>query len=133
MNNIITIILGNGLCNRLIPLISVIRLAKKSNRKINLIFYAPPRRSCMLYYGDKCNFYDLFQRDNDLFTDTSRDITYNKFYMFPYQIDKDKNAKIDISENDNIHINYVTFSILSEEDDNNTMFMDLKKGFKNVR
>lgn len=119
----LTVVLHNGICNRLLPLISTIRLARKSNRKTNIVWTYTPVRSCIAYHGDLCKYEDLFIKSNDILMELSSDIN-NKIYEFRYWENKDH--VIDISGNDNIFVNYALYTIISTDDDQSTIFKNFK-------
>lgn len=59
---LLTVVVHNGLANRLLPLVSCLRLAKQSGRLLNVIFNGTPVRSCIRYDGAPCKYYDLFEK-----------------------------------------------------------------------
>lgn len=120
----ITIALYNGLCNRLLPLISCIRIAKKYNSKICILWSFTPSRTCINYYGEFCNLNEIFKIPS-IIVDEKPLINYNKIYEFKFWEDKDH--VIDIAENDTIYINYALSTIISKDDDDTFL-----KNLKNV-
>jgi hypothetical protein len=124
--SIITVVAHNGLANRLLPLISCYRIASKSNRKINVVFNGTPVRSCIRYDGEHCTYLDLFQPNpNILVNFDDRHITYNKIFNFEYWLDKD--MVIDSSGDDNIHTNYGLYTMISQNDDQDSMCKSIRK------
>lgn len=57
----ICIPLFNGICNRITPLISTLRLAKQCGRPIKALWTGRPGRSCIDYSGAGVEFGDLFE------------------------------------------------------------------------
>ena len=123
MSSFLTVILYNGLCNRLLPIISAIRLARKCNKKINVVWTYTPQRSCLSYYGDLCKFQELFLPVDDLVVDLDLK-EYEKVYEFYYWLNLD--LVIDISIKGNINVNYALYPIISNEDDSD-IFRNFKK------
>lgn len=119
----ITVITYNGLCNRLLPLISSIRLSKKSNRNTNMLWGYTPVRSCMTYYGELCKFNELYEEMNELTVDNN--INADKVFEFKYWENKDH--IVDINVEGNITINYALYTIISDDDDKESIFNNLKK------
>lgn len=119
---IITIIVYNGLCNRLLPLISIIRLARKSNRTINMLWAYTPVRSCISYYGEFCKFEDLYESIHDL--TIAKTINQDILYNFKYA--ETKEYVIDTSNPGNIQVNYSLYTIISKDDPNDSIFKDIK-------
>ena len=118
----LTVVLYNGLCNRLLPLVSALRLAKKSNRVVNVIWGYTPVRSCMTYYGGHCTFQDLFIEPENLIFE-KHDIQYSKTYDYYYWLNLDH--FVDIKLDGSIYVNYALYTLISEEDDT-----DVFKNFK---
>ena len=118
----ITVVLHNGLCNRLNALISVIRLAKKYNKKVNMIWTYTPVRSCIAYHGDLCKFTDIFQPNDNILEDAH--IDHQKTYEFRYWENKDH--VVDVSGDENVFINYALYTIISSDDDQNSIFKNLR-------
>lgn len=124
----IKITVHNGLANRLLPLISIMRLAKQSNRKVNLIFHGTPVRSCLRYDGEHCKFEDLFEPFDNLILNDHNYYNFERTYNFEYWLNKD--MIIDISGNCNIQTNFGLYTIISATDDSN-MFKNLQNVIKN--
>lgn len=123
---IITVVTHNGLANRLLPLISCFRIARNSNRKINVIFNGTPVRSCIRYDGEHCKYLDLFQPNPSILVDyDDKTITYTKTFNFEYWLDKD--MVIDSSGDDNIHTNYGLYTMISHDDDQESMCKSIRK------
>jgi hypothetical protein len=61
MDKFIYLPLYCGLCNRLLPLISCLRFARLTGRKLVCHWTPNPGRCCLLYWGDTCNFSELFK------------------------------------------------------------------------
>ena len=127
---VITVVVHNGLGNRLLPLLSCLRLARKSNRKLNIIFNGTPVRSCLMYYGESCKYHDLFESSEEVSIITNEEngmINYlaDKIFNFEYWLKKD--MIIDISGNDNIYTNYGLYTIVSQEDDLSSIFVKLQR------
>lgn len=119
---IITVVLHNGLCNRLNALLSVIRLAKKYKKKVNIVWTHTPVRSCIAYHGELCKFSDIFKRNDNILEDAKVD--HQKTYEFRYWENKDH--VVDVSGDDNVFINYALYTIISSEDDQNSIFKNLR-------
>jgi hypothetical protein len=123
MTSYLTVVTYNGLCNRLLPLISCLRLARKYNKKVNIIWTYTPQRSCLTYFGDHCKLLDLFEEpDNLVFEKT--DIENSKTYDFYYWLSLDH--VIDMSEKGNIYVNYALYPIIGNEDKSD-IFINFKK------
>jgi len=112
----------NGTYNRLIMLASVIRLGKKSNRKINAIWTLTLGRSTLPYFGDRCSFYEIFQPIENVMID-GPNASDSTVYHFRYWENLDH--IIDIQTPGNIFIDFALFSIVSKEDATN-IFNNLK-------
>ena len=119
----LTLVVYNGLCNRLLPLISSLRLAKKCNKKVNMIWTYTPQRSCLTYFGDYCKFLDLFITPDNLVYENT-DIENVKTYDFFYWMNLD--LVVDIKLEGNIYINYALYPLICEED-NTEVFKNFKK------
>lgn len=121
----ITVVVHNGLANRLLPLISCYRLAKKSNRKLNIVFNGTPVRSCIRYDGEHCAYYDLFKPCDGIVVDANlHDIHYERTFNFEYWLNKD--MIIDITGDCNIYTNYGLYTMISQDDDQNSICKNLK-------
>lgn len=118
-----SVVLHNGMCNRLLPLISLIRIAKQTNKIVNIIWTYTPVRSCLAYHGDLCSFEDLFQKTDILRLEENIDMNIQEIYEFRYWENKDH--VVDKSK-DNIFVNYALYTIISNEDDMDTMFKNLR-------
>lgn len=119
---IITVVLHNGLCNRLNALLSVMRLGKKYKKKVNIVWTHTPVRSCIAYHGELCKFSDIFKRNDNILEDAKVD--HQKTYEFRYWENKDH--VVDVSGDDNVFINYALYTIISSEDDQNSIFKNLR-------
>jgi hypothetical protein len=122
----ITVVTYNGLCNRLLPLISVIRLAEKANKKIQVIWTNTPCRTNLTYYGEDCKFEDLFLKPEIITTILPYDpesIENKEIYEFEYW----KNIKYIINPylDKDIFVNYAVSTIISTEDNENSIFKSL--------
>lgn len=118
---LLSVVVHNGLANRLLPLISCLRLAKKSGRLLNVIFNGTPVRSCIRYDGAPCKFYDLFEKNEDILVvdkDTSG-IVYERSYDFEYWLNKE--MVIDVGGDGHVYTNYGLYTIIGVEDDQNSM------------
>jgi hypothetical protein len=125
MSSFITVVVHNGLANRLLPLISCYRLAKKTNRKLNIVFNGTPVRSCIRYDGEHCAYYDLFKPHDDILVDMNQgNIHYERTFNFEYWLNKD--MIIDISGDCNVYTNYGLYTIISQDDDLNSICKNLK-------
>jgi hypothetical protein len=58
--DVLVIPLINGICNRLLPLLSLSYIARESDRKILAYWQARPGRISIIYYGDTTEFSELF-------------------------------------------------------------------------
>ena len=124
---LLTVVVHNGLANRLLPLISCLRLAKKSGRLLNVIFNGTPVRSCIRYDGAPCKYYDLFQKNEEILVvdkNTSGTIVYERSYDFEYWLNKE--MVIDVSGDGHVYTNYGLYTIIGVEDDQNSMFKLLR-------
>ena len=119
----ITSVLHNGVCNRLLPLISTIRLARKTKRKTNVIWTYTPVRSCIAYHGELCKLDNLFVIPEDIIIDNN-EIKHEREYEFKYWENKDH--VIDVKGTDNIFTNYALYTIISTEDDQTSILKKLK-------
>lgn len=123
---LLSVVVHNGLANRLLPLISCLRLAKKSGRLLNVIFNGTPVRSCIRYDGAPCKFYDLFEKNEEILVvdkDTSG-IVYERSYDFEYWLNKE--MVIDVGGDGHVYTNYGLYTIIGVEDDQNSMFKLLR-------
>ena len=110
----ITILTFNGLNNRLGVVISALRLARKTNRILNLCWPHTPVRSCLAYFGEYCKFQDLFDTNMDnVIIDGPYEQKYlaleikeegHRLYEFKYWDKKDH--VIDVKGNDHIYVNW---------------------------
>lgn len=128
MPSIITVIVYNGLCNRLLPIISALRLRYKMKEKytLNIIWTHTPGRSCLAYHGELCALDELYQINKiDNFEINSEYNNYNKTYEFQYWLAKDHIIDT-INDNGNIFINYALYPLLSIEDDVTSPFINTK-------
>ena len=108
---VLTVVVHNGLANRLLPLVSCLRLAKKTNRKLNIIWNGTPVRSCIRYDGVPCKYRDLFE-ENDWIQENQHDLKYDREYNFEYWLNKD--MVMDMSGDGNIYTNYGLYTIIDE-------------------
>ena len=112
---LITVVVHNGLANRLLPLVSCLRLAKQTNRKLNIIWNGTPVRSCIRYDGPPCKYYDLFEKNETLIElEKEGKIDYIRNYDFEYWLNKD--MVMDVSCSGNIHTNYGLYTIIGEKE-----------------
>lgn len=123
MQNQIDTVCHNGTYNRLIMLASVIRLAKKSNRKINAIWTLTLGRSTIRYFGDRCNFYEMFQPIEDMTVDGANG---NNATVYHFKYWEELDHIIDIQKSGNIFIDFALYSIVSKEDKSD-IFTNLKR------
>jgi len=119
----ITVVLHNGMCNRLLPLISSIRLAEKHNKKVNIIWTYTPVRSCIAYHGELCKFNDLFIKPDNVVLDA---IQNDNQIVYEFRFWENKDHVVDEITNQNIFINYALYTIISEQDDKKSIFKNLK-------
>lgn len=112
-SSFLTVVVHNGLANRLLPLISCLRLAKQTNRKLNIIWNGTPVRSCIRYDGPPCKYYDLFEK-NEAYIELEKEgiSDYHRNYDFEYWLNKD--MVMDVSGYGNIHTNFGLYTIISE-------------------
>lgn len=124
---VITVVVHNGLANRLLPLISCLRLARKSNRQLNVIFNGTPVRSCLTYFGENCKYHDMFEKNDELNIITNDENYYSndKIFNFEYWLKKD--MIIDISGTENIYTNFGLYTIISQDDDSSSIFVKLQR------
>ena len=118
----ITVVLHNGLCNRLLPLISSIRLAKIFNTKVFIEWTYTPVRSCIAYHGDLCAINELFNIPSYISNIPSQ--SNERIYEFRYWENKDH--IIDVSDNKNVFVNYALYTIISTDDNQNSFLKNLK-------
>ena len=129
MTSLITLLVYNGLANRLLPIISCLRLAKKTNRKINIVFRGTPIRTCIPYYGVDCTYYDLFKKNDNIIIDfDENNIKYDRTFNFEYWLNKE--TIIDVSGNCNIYVNYCLYTLLSFDDDKKSIFKNIQDRIK---
>ena len=121
----ITVVLHNGLNNRLLPFVSILRLALKTNHKVNVVWTYTPVRSCIAYHGELCKFNDLFKDIDNVSFDNPEHIDYQKNFEFRYWENKDH--IIDVKGDDNVFVNYALYTIVSTEDNPNSIFVNLKR------
>lgn len=117
--NLICIPLFNGVCNRLIPLLSVMRIAEKTNRKIEVFWTERPGRSCIAYYGKGCEFDQLFEPISGV-EFVSQEVLNTKiggsdFYDFNY-FDLDK-AVVKVDTKNTIFIIFAITAIFTDKDE----------------
>jgi len=124
-----SIALYNGLCNRLLPLISILRLGRKYKRCTNIIWNYTPLRSCITYYGDLCKFEDLYEDVYDMTIENRIDC----INTFEFKYWENKDHIIDVNLSGNTFINYALYTIISNEDDNNSIFANLKQNMSYSR
>lgn len=105
----INITVYNGVCNRLLPIISSIRLAKKSDRKnVNVTWTHTPLRCCLAPTStEKCVFSDLFENVEGL-THEQPILNIGRTYC--------DNNIVDISGDCNINLIMNTYPLLSLDD-----------------
>jgi hypothetical protein len=59
----INLVVYNGMCNRLIPLMTCYRIAREYKKELNVLWNGFPVRSCLPYTDDKgCNYEDVFEK-----------------------------------------------------------------------
>ena len=117
-----SVALFNGLCNRLLPLISILRLGRKYKRCTNMTWGYTPLRSCITYYGDLCKFEDLYEDVYDMTIENKVDCVNN----FEFKYWENKDHIIDTNLEGNTFINFALYTIISTEDDKNSIFTNLK-------
>lgn len=117
----LTVVLHNGLCNRLNALVSAMRLGKKYNKQVNIVWTYTPVRSCIAYHGDKCSFSDIF-KNTDILED--KPVEHQRIYEFRYWENKDH--VIDLSGDKNVFVNYALYTLISTEDDQSSMFKNFR-------
>ncbi len=128
----VSVVVFNGLCNRLLPIISSIRLArilsssqdKQYNVNINWVY--TPVRSCLTYHGDLCSFSDLYNNNDGIEINKTDIESYSTTYEFQYWLCKDHIIDTTIENEGNIFINYALYTLLSNKDDNSSIFCNLK-------
>jgi predicted kinase len=98
------------------------RLGKKYKKKVNIVWTHTPVRSCIAYHGELCKFSDIFKRNDNILEDAKVD--HQKTYEFRYWENKDH--VVDVSGDDNVFINYALYTIISSEDDQNSIFKNLR-------
>ena len=98
-------------------------LQKKSNRKVYVIWNYTPTRSCIPYMGEKSHFRDFFKSNEYIIVDKTIELQYEVEYDFQYWLKKD--MIVNINHSGNIFINYGLYTLISEDDDPNSMFKDL--------
>jgi hypothetical protein len=124
MSGTITVITYSGLCNRLLPITASLRLAKKYNKNIDILWEHTPYRTCIPYEGGQCNFNDLFKLpENVEVVDSIRQNNYC-YYDFPYWI-KESTYIVDMNSNPNIIVKNSVFTFISTEDNKDSFFRQL--------
>ena len=118
---LLTVVVHNGLANRLLPLVSCLRLAKQSGRLLNVIFNGTPVRSCIRYDGAPCKYYDLFEKneENIVVDSDTNGIIYERTYNFEYWLNKE--MIIDVSGLGHVYTNFGFFTIIGVKDDQTSM------------
>jgi len=123
---IITTFTYNGLCNRLLNILSCYRLAKKTNRICNIMYQGPSGRAELNFFGEHCSFNDIFQNiDNVTINGNTGENT--RVYEFKYWDNKDH--IIDSQKSGNILINYAVYVII-DKDDKSGIFTNLQQTIK---
>lgn len=118
----LTVVVHNGLANRLLPLVSCLRLAKKTNRKLNVVWNGTPVRSCIRYDGPPCKYAELYQPHGDI-QEEEHHLVYDREYNFEYWLNKD--MVMDVSGNGNIYTNYGLYTIVGDDDDKTSICLRL--------
>lgn len=118
----LTVVVHNGLANRLLPLVSCLRLAKKTNRKLNVIWNGTPVRSCIRYDGPPCKYNELYAPHEDI-QEEEHHLAYDREYNFEYWLNKD--MVMDVSGSGNIYTNYGLYTIIGEDDDKTSICLRL--------
>ena len=104
----------NGLCNRLIPLLSVMR---HKDRKIKVLWTGNPGRASLTYMGETCNFSDLFivpQQLEFLGDDFFAHKEGKDYYEFDYR--KLTKNIVDFESKNDIYIMLAIHAIFSSKD-----------------
>jgi hypothetical protein len=112
----INLTVHNGLCNRLIPILSTYKIAKSTGKKLNILWDTHPVRSFLAYNDTKiCYFTDIFEDLEDITFVNTHEFTKlveksDKIYSFHYQYHK----KLIINPNnyENITIRLALYPIL---------------------
>lgn len=121
--NQIDLVVYNGLFNRVLPIISALRLAKKSNRVLNILWTDAIGRSNLAFYGERTTFFDMYNPIENVKVDDK--IGYNaKKYEFRYWDMLDH--IVDINTDENIFIDFALYTLVSTDDESN-IFTNLKK------
>lgn len=116
----INLVVYNGLCNRLIPLISCYRIAKLYNKHLNILWNGPPVRSCINYTDNKpCLFEDIFEKLEGVSIVNQEEfekltIKSDKVYKFHYE--NCKKLVIEPEKYENICIYLALYPILLQTD-----------------
>ena len=128
---LLTGVVHNGLANRLLPLVSCLRLAKKSGRLLNVIFNGTPVRSCIRYDGVPCKYYDLFEKneENIVVDRDTQGIIYDRIYDFEYWLNKE--MVVDVRGDGHVYTNYGLYTIIGVEDDQMSMCKLLRDVIEN--
>lgn len=122
--SVMNIVLYNGLCNRLLPMLSGLRLARKCNKVINIQWTHTPIRSCLYYNDDICKLDELYEKIEDVNNNEEYEkLNFGENYDFQYWLNKDH--IIDLSYKGNTYINYALYTLISSED-NTDIFKNLK-------
>jgi hypothetical protein len=137
----ITVHLYNGINNRLLPLISAIRMIKKSDKNVlKLIWTYTPIRSCIppddniiTYFSDLFEEIDIKNKNNEKvkieiinYDDNLKNLENEELYEFHYW----NNKKYIINENDeNIMIKFSLFTFTMNIDDTESIFNRIHDSF----
>jgi hypothetical protein len=115
---VIAIQLYNGLCNRLLPLLACVRLARATNRRVVAFWMPNPSRCCLPYHGDTCNYTELFEE-----LDLVEFLPYDKFYsymngavVYDFNYTQNPTFILDMNTEKNIFIINCMGTLYSKED-----------------
>jgi hypothetical protein len=116
--------LFNGICNRLIPIASALRLAKKTGRKVMVFWTDNPGRSLLTYHGQSTNFEDIFEPIENMeflsmvqineYLDTSDH--YDCHVLVPFPI-------VNTNTDKHIFVVYCVNTIFSKDDEINQQYV----------
>lgn len=110
--------LFNGICNRLIPIMSALRLAQKNNRQVLVYWTLNPGRGCLTYFGESCMFEDIFEHLPNLYIVPQPELDRHQpgadFYNFDYS--KLNKAIVNMETDRVIFIFFAIHAIFSHKD-----------------
>ncbi len=115
--------LFNGLGNRIIPLVSGLRLAKMSNRRLAIYWPSHTGRSNLDFQGEHSKFTDLFIMPENVEITTEKEINEHRdrcdWYDFSFMNTTPR--IVDVNSSKDIAIIYAISAFVSKQDDKNVL------------